>query len=54
MNINTMNDSAVTKALNARIKAKGCSFGSMAEANWWARGFEQLHRLNDAKTKDRF
>ena len=40
MNISTMNDSAIIKALNARIKAKGCSFGSIAEANWWAQGFE--------------
>ena len=40
MNISTMNDSAITKALNAHIKAKGCSFGSIAEANWWAQGFE--------------
>ena len=40
MNINTMNDSAITKALNTRIKAKECSFGSIAEANWWAQGFE--------------
>ena len=40
MNISTMNDSTITKALNARIKAKGCSFGSMAKANWWAQGFE--------------
>ena len=40
MNINTMNDSAVTKALNAGIKNKKCLFGSIAEANWWAQGFE--------------
>ena len=40
MNINTMNDSAITKALNARIKAKGCEYGSLAEAAWWSQGFE--------------
>lgn len=40
MNINTMNDSAITKALNTRIKVKGCKYGSLAEAVWWAQGFE--------------
>ena len=40
MNINTMNDSAIAKTLASPIKAKGCTYGSLFEAVWWAQGLE--------------